>query len=46
MYSAISLIPKLGPGALLSKTDIENAYKQILFHSIDFKLLGFRIEND
>lgn len=44
--TAISLIQQLGPGTLLAKTDIENAYKQIPVHPSDFELLGFRIGND
>lgn len=44
--TAISLIQQLGPGALLAKTDIENAYKQVPIHHTDFELLGFRIGND
>lgn len=44
--TAISLIQQLGPGALLAKTDIENAYKQVPIHPTDFELLGFRIGND
>lgn len=44
--TAISLIQQLGPGALLAKTDIENAYKQVPIHPTDFELLGFQIGND
>lgn len=43
--TAISLIQQLGPGALLAKTAIENAYK-LPIHPPDFELLGFRIGND
>lgn len=43
--TAISLIQQLGPGALLAKTAIENAYK-VPIHPTDFELLGFRIGND
>lgn len=44
--TAISLIQQLGPGALLAKTAIENAYKQVPIHPTAFELLGFRIGND
>lgn len=43
--TAISLIQQLGPGALLAKLAIENAYK-VPIHPPDFELLGFRIGND
>lgn len=43
--TAISLNQQLGPGALLAKTAIENAYK-VPIHPTDFGLLGFRIGND
>lgn len=43
--TAISLIQQLGPGALLAKPAIENAYK-VPIHPPDFELLGFRIGND
>jgi hypothetical protein len=42
---AIAVIRTLGPGTLLAKSDIENAYKQIPIHPDDFELLGFQIEN-
>ena len=41
--TAISLIKQVGKGALLAKTDLENAYKQIPIHPNDFELLGFQI---
>ena len=43
--TAISLIQQLGFGALLAKTGLENAYKQVPVHPHDFELLGFQIEN-
>ena len=43
--TAISLIQQIGPGALLAKTDLENAYKQVPVHPDDFELLGFQIHN-
>ena len=33
----------MGKGALLAKTDLENAYKQVSIHPNDFELLGFQI---
>jgi hypothetical protein len=42
---AVSMIRKLGPGTLLAKMDIENAFKQIPVHPRDFELLGFRIDD-
>ena len=41
--TAISLIKQVGKGALLAKTDLENAYKQIPIYPNDFELLGFQI---
>ena len=41
VHTAIEIIKQLGKGALLAKTDIENAYKQIPIHPDDFELLGF-----
>ena len=41
--TAISLIKQVGKGALLAKTDLENAYKQVPIHPKDFELLGFQI---
>lgn len=41
---AISAIKDIGVGALLAKTDLENAYKQVPVHPDDFELLGFSIE--
>lgn len=43
--TAIDIIRQLGRGALLAKTDLENAYKQIPIHPNDFELLGFMIDN-
>lgn len=36
----------MGVGALLAKTDLENAYKQVPIHPDDFELLGFQINNE
>lgn len=33
-------------GALLAKTDLENAYKQVPIYPDDFELLGFQINNE
>jgi hypothetical protein len=41
---AISAIKKVGVGALLSKSDLENAYKQVPIHPTDFELLGFQVD--
>lgn len=41
---AIAAIKRIGVGALLSKSDLENAYKQVPIHPDDFELLGFLIE--
>lgn len=43
--TAITIIKQLGRGALLAKTDLENAYKQIPIHPDDFELLGFMVDN-
>lgn len=43
VQTAIEIIKHIGPGALLAKTDIENAYKQIPIHPDDFELLGFML---
>jgi hypothetical protein len=43
--NAITLIRQLGPGTLLAKTDIENAFKQIPIHPSDFELLGFQFND-
>ena len=42
--TAISLIKQVGKGALLAKTDLENAYKQVPIHPNDFELLGFKLQ--
>ncbi|XP_056016820.1 uncharacterized protein LOC125676591 [Ostrea edulis] len=42
-FPNIQVSPLVGEGALLAKTDLENAYKQIPIHPGDFELLGFRI---
>lgn len=41
---AIAAIKQIGLGALLSKSDLENAYKQVPIHPDDFELLGLQIE--
>jgi hypothetical protein len=38
--SAVSIIKKLGPGCLMAKIDLENAYKQIGVRQKDWYLLG------
>jgi hypothetical protein len=43
--TAINIIKCVGRGALLAKTDLENAYKQIPIHPDDFELLGFKISD-
>lgn len=43
--TAVALIKQVGQGALLAKTDLENAYKQIPIHPTDFELLGFKISD-
>ena len=42
---AVKLVKLLGKGALMSKTDIENAYRIIPIHPSDYDLLGFSIDN-
>ena len=42
--TAIRFIQQLGKGALLAKTDLENAYKQVPIHPDDFELLGFMVD--
>ena len=42
--NAISAIKEIGVGALLAKTDLENAYKLVPVHPDDFELLGFSID--
>lgn len=46
IHDAILAIQKVGVGALLAKTDLENAYKQVPIHPDDFELLGFQINNE
>jgi hypothetical protein len=41
---AILAIKEIGAGALLAKTDLEYAYKQVPVHPDDFELLGFSID--
>ena len=43
--TAIRFIQQLGKGALLAKTDLENAYKQVPIHPDDFELLGFMVDS-
>lgn len=43
VQTAIEIIKQLRTGALLAKTDIENAYKQIPTHPDDFELLDFML---
>ena len=43
--TAIEIILKMGKGALIAKTDLENAYKQIPIHPDEFELLGFLFDN-
>ena len=43
---AISAIKHIGRGALLAKTDLENAYKQVPVHPRDFELLGFQFDGE
>ena len=40
VHKAIEIIKQSEKGALLAKTDIENAYKQIPIHPDDFENLG------
>lgn len=42
--TAIAAIKNIGVGALLAKTDLESAYKQVPVHPSDFELLGFSID--
>ena len=42
--NAILAIKEIRVGALLAKTDLENAYKQVPVHPDDFELLGFSID--
>ena len=44
IVNAISAINEIGVGALLAKTDLENAYKQVPVHPVDFELLGLSID--
>lgn len=46
IHDAILAIQKVGVGALLAKTDLENGYKQVPIHPDDFELLGFQINNE
>lgn len=46
IHDAILAIQKVGVGALLAKTDLENAYKQVPINPDDFELLGFQINNE
>lgn len=39
---AVALVLALGPGCLLSKTDIESAYRILPVHRDDHELLGFK----
>jgi hypothetical protein len=39
IHDAIVAIQKVGVGALLAKTDLENAYKQVPVHPTDFELV-------
>ena len=42
---AVCIIKKYGKGALMAKTDIEQAFKIIPIHPSDFELLGFSHDN-
>ena len=45
IHTAIEIIQKMGKGALVAKTDLEKAYKQIPIIPDDFELLGFMLDN-
>ncbi|XP_053372810.1 uncharacterized protein LOC128546374 [Mercenaria mercenaria] len=40
------MVQELGPGALLFKMDIKNAFRLLPIHPKDFDLLGFKFENN
>lgn len=40
-----ALLRKFGQGALITKTDIQYAFRSIPIHPDDYKLLGFSLEN-
>lgn len=42
---AVALIRKFGKGALMSKTDIENAFRLMPISPADYELLGFCVDN-
>ena len=46
IQDAILAIQQVGVGALLAKTDLENAYKQVPIHPQSFELLGFQVNNE
>ena len=46
IQDAILAIQQVGVGALLAKTDLENAYKQVPIHPQSFELLGFQASNE
>ena len=41
IQDAIAVVKQIGNGALLAKTDLENAYKQVPIHPDDFELLCY-----
>ena len=40
MDEAVRMAMELGPGALMTKLDIQSAYRMILVHPVDRRLLG------
>ena len=44
--TVISLVKKHGYGALMAKTDIQDAFRLLPIHPNDYKLLGFSVQNN
>ncbi|XP_050390001.1 uncharacterized protein LOC126808959 isoform X3 [Patella vulgata] len=42
--TVVSLVKQHGRGALMAKTDIQNAYRLLPIHPDDYELLGFSVE--
>ena len=45
-HSAVLTIQQEGVGALVAKSDLGNAFKQVLIHPQIFQLLGFQVNNE
>lgn len=44
--TVIALVKQVGRHALMAKTDILSAFRQVPIHPVDFELLGFTLIND